>query len=98
MSALLLCCPEKPNEVSDDVESFVHVINWLTLRYQVTSSPYVIDCSLRFFEEYRRTEAGDDVGGTLKLENFKGGIPFFGTHGIHPVALKFVVQEMLKKF
>ncbi|KAJ3485949.1 hypothetical protein NLI96_g4578 [Meripilus lineatus] len=96
MSALLLCCPEKPNEVSDDVESFVHVINWLTLRYQIDSSPFLVDYSLRFYEEYRRTEAGEDVGGNLKLANFKDGITLFCTTEIRPVALQLVVREMMK--
>ncbi|CAL1715090.1 unnamed protein product [Somion occarium] len=33
ISALRLRCPKKYCEVADDIESFVHVINWCALRY-----------------------------------------------------------------
>ncbi|KAI0634546.1 hypothetical protein C8Q77DRAFT_1073101 [Trametes polyzona] len=32
-SALLQCYPKKRYELSDDLESFVHVLNWCTLKY-----------------------------------------------------------------
>ncbi len=35
MSALLLKYPKKPHQLSADLESFVHLINWLTIRYYV---------------------------------------------------------------
>ncbi|KAJ3485962.1 hypothetical protein NLI96_g4581 [Meripilus lineatus] len=94
MSALLLCCPEKPHQVSDDVESFVHVINWLTLRYQVDSTPEGLGRALRAYEECNRTDAGYDVGGTLKLDNIRDGISGFRTTGVRPLALQFIVQDM----
>ncbi|KAJ3485952.1 hypothetical protein NLI96_g4573 [Meripilus lineatus] len=95
MSALLLCCPKKPHQVSDDVESFVHVINWLTLRFQVSSTPEAIDCSLKMYEECRRTKKGFDVGGIIKLDNIRGGGgPGFNLDNIQPPALKDVAQKL----
>lgn len=43
MSGPLLRYPEKPQDVTDDIESFVHVINYLTLRFlhhSLTKSPH----------------------------------------------------------
>ncbi|KAJ3485960.1 hypothetical protein NLI96_g4583 [Meripilus lineatus] len=96
MSALLLCCPEKPHQVSDDLESFVHVINWLTLRYQVNSTPKAIGHAMEVYEEYSRTDGGTDVGGGLKLANLNKGDPCFDTRYVRPVALAGVVLEMMK--
>ncbi|KAI0356853.1 hypothetical protein OH77DRAFT_1423094 [Trametes cingulata] len=33
MSALAQCYPQKPHQVSDDLESFVHVLNWCAYKY-----------------------------------------------------------------
>ena len=96
MSALLLRCPEKPHQVSDDVESFVHVINWLTLRYQVISAPETIDHSLKMYDDYRRTEAGFDIGGIVKLVFLREGKTGFQTDQVLPLGLRAIVQAMEK--
>lgn len=95
MSALLLRCPQKPHQVSDDVESFVHVINWLTLRFQVFSTPEGIDYALTMYEEYRRNEQGFDVGGSIKSRKLKNGNLDFDLDMIQPPALKAAVQRLL---
>ncbi|KAI0649722.1 hypothetical protein C8Q79DRAFT_343200 [Trametes meyenii] len=33
LSAVLQCYPQKPYQLSDDLESFLHVLNWCSLRY-----------------------------------------------------------------
>ncbi|KAI0649725.1 hypothetical protein C8Q79DRAFT_940399 [Trametes meyenii] len=33
MSAVLQCYPEKPHQLSDDLESFLHVLSWCAFRY-----------------------------------------------------------------
>ena len=80
MSALLLKNPGKPHHVSDDIESFVHVINWLTFRFHIewgsrgfTGFP----ASLQHFAEYMRNEKGVDMGGGAKLVNIRHGQPGF---------------------
>ncbi|KAJ3477495.1 hypothetical protein NLI96_g10426 [Meripilus lineatus] len=95
MSALLLQNPRKPHQVSDDIESFVHVINWLTFRFHIdwgsrgfTGFP----ASLQHFAEYFRNEKGVDVGGGAKLDNIRFGKPGFDPSFVTPPALRTLVE------
>ncbi|KAJ3485963.1 hypothetical protein NLI96_g4580 [Meripilus lineatus] len=53
--------------------------------------------ALRTYDEYHRTEAGFDVGGTLKLASLKQGDPGLGfvTADVRPAALRALVTEMM---
>ncbi|CCM06473.1 uncharacterized protein FIBRA_08740 [Fibroporia radiculosa] len=75
MSALLLKDPKKRNEVSDDIESFVHLINWLMLRFH----PHNFSADgLRHHvkQEYEDHYIDDDnakIGGRWKLLHIECG-------------------------
>lgn len=78
MSSLLLNFPKKPLQLSDDLESFIHVLYWLTIRFQVhwphpANAWSIVDA----YEEARRTDDGYDVGSWQKLSNMQQGTPGF---------------------
>ncbi|CCM01096.1 uncharacterized protein FIBRA_03144 [Fibroporia radiculosa] len=80
MSALLLKDPKKLQEVSDDLESFVHLTNWLVLRYHehgLSGDPEVLKTHVTGTYDAYTTGAAGDVGGDLKFYHMNGGhIPF----------------------
>ncbi|KAJ3477492.1 hypothetical protein NLI96_g10425 [Meripilus lineatus] len=97
MSALLLQNPGKPHQVSDDIESFVHVINWLAFRFHIdwgsrgfTGFP----ASLQHFAEYMRNEKGVDMGGGAKLVNIRHGQPGFDPSFVTEPALGTLVESL----
>lgn len=99
MSALLLQLPGKPHEVSDDIESFIHVINWLTLRFHLDweRQNYTgFDQTLINYIEHTRNKQGADVGGGGKLNNWKEGIAGFGLDYVAPRALRELVRSLTK--
>ncbi|CAL1710619.1 unnamed protein product [Somion occarium] len=82
LSALLLNYPKKPYELSDDLESFVHVINLQNLRFRKhdkTSN----DGKLKFklskllYDVYQESTIVDGfhVGSEYKLQQMQNGIP-----------------------
>ncbi|OBZ73979.1 hypothetical protein A0H81_06531 [Grifola frondosa] len=76
MSALLLKFPKKPHEVSDDLESFVHLINWLSFQYheQTMKDPGVLNEELRsIYDQFVTNAEGYDIGGLRKLDKNKAG-------------------------
>lgn len=81
MSALLLKYPKKPHQLSDDLESFVHLINWLTIRYHMH---WQIPSQLgqhvyQVYEWADRTADGFDIGGYAKYNNMRDGSLGFST-------------------
>ncbi|GBE84788.1 predicted protein [Sparassis crispa] len=79
MSALLLQFPGRRYEVSDDLESFMHVVNWLALKWYRrhlrianTLRQHVADTC----DKWTRLD-GYDVGGERKLLRIRiGKVPF----------------------
>ncbi|OBZ74010.1 hypothetical protein A0H81_06510 [Grifola frondosa] len=78
MSALLLTSPKKPHEVSDDLESFIHLVNWLSFQYHrhLVLDPNVLTHELHDIYDTFMTDAeGYDVGGRRKLSDIRSGVP-----------------------
>ncbi|CAL1712630.1 unnamed protein product [Somion occarium] len=81
LSALLLNYPKKPYELSDDLESFVHVINLQNLRFRHhDKSPCKedkSDLSDHLFRVYQKTKVveGFHIGSEDKLTQMKSGVP-----------------------
>ena len=63
MSALLQQYPSKENEVSDDLESFVHVLTWNSVRYYLPNysrkNTEAISTLLRMYFDLTGTEGVD---------------------------------------
>ncbi|KIJ59740.1 hypothetical protein HYDPIDRAFT_43874 [Hydnomerulius pinastri MD-312] len=73
MSAALLQNPRKLNDFQDDLESFLHVLAWMTVRY-VPSSLKSNDreAHLKFmYDESQEGEEGCKVGGWRKSQAFE---------------------------
>ena len=69
MSANLLRHPRKLNTLTDDLESFLHVLGWLTLRYVPAIDTYSAlrrGRDLVMFDEHDREEDHCEQGGHLK--------------------------------
>ncbi|KAJ3477491.1 hypothetical protein NLI96_g10424 [Meripilus lineatus] len=95
MSALLLKNPGKPHHVSDDIESFVHVIDWLTFRFHIdwASEGFLgFPAAWNHFMEYSRNAKGVDVGGGEKFRNLRSGEPAFLVNLVDSDALGTLVQ------
>ena len=79
MSARLLANPGKVHEISDDIESFVHVLRWMCLRFY----PHILTGSheelsiyvMAHFEGcYIRSGEDVDVGGAVKKKDLLRGV------------------------
>ncbi|KAJ3491200.1 hypothetical protein NLI96_g876 [Meripilus lineatus] len=94
MSALLLKFPDKPHQLSDDIESFVHVINWLILRFHVDwTTKSHLQGALHPYTEHERTPKAD-VGGEMKFEKLLSGLsPFHAVYNNSP-ALKSLSESL----
>ncbi|PCH38319.1 hypothetical protein WOLCODRAFT_136166 [Wolfiporia cocos MD-104 SS10] len=89
MSALLLTNPAKKHELSDDLESFVHVLYWLSLKYHEhswTGEPAALRIHMfRYFDDrIRRTTDSRYHGGDYKLVTMKSGEPLCTLQGNAP--------------
>ncbi|KAJ3481126.1 hypothetical protein NLI96_g7879 [Meripilus lineatus] len=94
MSAMLLKNPAKPHHVSDDIESFIHVINWLTFRFHIdwTDEKFAgFPNALQHFIDHHRDEKGVDVGGGAKFTNLTSGSPGFVVDLVKSPALRTLV-------
>ncbi|KAJ3491197.1 hypothetical protein NLI96_g877 [Meripilus lineatus] len=96
MSALLLQFPRKPHQLSDDLESFVHVINWLIVRFHIQWSPGFIEGAMLPYKEYERTLDGDDIGGRTKLNQMRTGHPNFSPDEVDPPKLGQLAHALMK--
>ncbi|CCM06472.1 uncharacterized protein FIBRA_08739 [Fibroporia radiculosa] len=78
MSALLLKDPHKRHEVSDDIESFVHLTNWLILRFHPhnlsgkSHRQLLLDYVTLTYDKHISKD-GADVGGDQKLIHMRNG-------------------------
>ncbi|TFY67989.1 hypothetical protein EVJ58_g1287 [Rhodofomes roseus] len=78
MSARLLRNPGKRHEVADDLESFVHVLNWMCFRFclhDLSEKPDILKtCILALYEE-QGVENDEEIGGTHKRKQIRSGEP-----------------------
>ena len=79
-SAISLVCPMKPYQLSDDVESFIHVVYHLIARFARTSISANIGVWVSsFFETAKCVEDVDgrrvQIGGVITLEFMRKGVP-----------------------
>ncbi|CCM06270.1 uncharacterized protein FIBRA_08520 [Fibroporia radiculosa] len=78
MSALLLKDPHKRHEVSDDIESFVHLTNWLIVRFHPhnlsgqSHRQLLLDYVTSTYDKHISKD-GADVGGDQKLTHMQTG-------------------------
>lgn len=75
---MILKYPTKPHWLSDDLESFVHVLNWLALRFHrhdITDSDDLMKHVHSHYESFRPTPGGFDVGGDGKHAAIMEGRP-----------------------
>ncbi|KIP03572.1 hypothetical protein PHLGIDRAFT_15771 [Phlebiopsis gigantea 11061_1 CR5-6] len=86
MSATLCSFPRKPNELADDLESFVHVIslallrfheNTLTFNFSIHREPLGSHMGL-VYDPAHKTGDGYWVGSFLKMSSVRNGWPGFG--------------------
>ncbi|GBE81228.1 hypothetical protein SCP_0309550 [Sparassis crispa] len=79
MSALLLKYPNKPNDVSDDLESFVHIVHWLALKYHRhnLSGRRLQRHVESTYDSCDLTLSGHYVGGDQKFQELKAGLVQF---------------------
>ena len=76
MSAKLLENPRKVHTLADDLESFLHVLAWIALRYiPAIDSFRSIDLAadLQIFDEYLPVDGQLDEGGRRKSDTLAGG-------------------------
>ncbi len=97
MSSLLLNFPKKPHQLSDDLESFVHILIWLTIRFQ-THWPGTVElwCVVLAYEDATRTSDGFDVGSSAKLDNMRRGEPGFNLEHIHVPPLAKLIENLVQ--
>ncbi|KAG9317806.1 hypothetical protein JVU11DRAFT_2029 [Chiua virens] len=76
MSAKLLQDPEKHHELPDDLESFLHVLAWITLRYVPAIDTYSVSDrhdDLSMFDEVCAKKGHFERGGRAKARAFAAG-------------------------
>lgn len=81
MSARLLMDPKKPYELADDLESFVHVVDWLALKYHRPHNMLHNQLATHIFGMYDDYDIDDSdqthKGGQQKLSVFQKNKPQF---------------------
>ncbi|KAH9924233.1 hypothetical protein B0H21DRAFT_895108 [Amylocystis lapponica] len=78
MSARSLIDPTKPYAVADDAEAFVHVVQWLSLKYHKTRDLIPSQLASHVwtaYDAYGIDNAGYHVGGVSKLSDIRGVSP-----------------------
>ena len=90
MSAFLQQYPERPHELADDLESFMHVLNYCALKHlpdaasTEAESEYLTRC---LYDAVVPTDTPYPKGSPLKLEKVQNGTPFVnGLSPQHPLA------------
>ncbi|KAL4252369.1 hypothetical protein ABKN59_004888 [Abortiporus biennis] len=97
VSALLLYYPGKQHELSDDLESFIHVIHWFCLRFHrhnLTDKFAGIASTLSGVYFACTKANGYDVGGDLKIELMKTGQLCFTPHPTVNQGLQLLLEEL----
>ncbi|KZT68417.1 hypothetical protein DAEQUDRAFT_766409 [Daedalea quercina L-15889] len=79
MSARLLYTPGKKHEVADDLESFVHLLRWMCLRFYKTifEKEELRSHIISVYEQYRVLDNKQEVGGAAKRALIKEGASGF---------------------
>ena len=102
MSANLLRQPGKLNTLTDDLESFLHVLGWTTLRYVPAIASY---SALRrgkdmvMFDEHDREEDHSEQGGYLKSYVLRGdSYPSDTFHPRTPTPLFDLLRQLSSPF
>jgi len=79
MSAAILAFPRKPHELSDDLESSVHVLVIMLIRFHEQKLPIDradLESTVQsYFDQHDSTPNGYDIGGRGKLKAITDGIP-----------------------
>lgn len=90
MSARLQQCPERQHELADDLESFMHVLNYCALKHlpdaasTEAESAYLTQC---LYDAVVPTDTPYPKGSPLKLEKVQNGTPFVNSlPPQHPLA------------
>ena len=76
MSAKLLQHPGKLNTLTDDLESFLHVLGWMALRYVPASATYLPHnrgMDMDMFDQHYKPHGHSDQGGHGKAQAFEAG-------------------------
>ena len=90
MSARLQACPDKHHDLADDLESFMHVLNYCTLKHLPNAAS--AEAELAYLTQYLYdavvpTDTPYPKGSPLKLEKVQNGTPFVnGLPANHPLA------------
>ncbi|KAI0672141.1 hypothetical protein C8Q78DRAFT_728722 [Trametes maxima] len=92
LSALRQCFPETPWQLSDDLESFMHVLNWIALKYLKHDSTYEeekgIKTQSKWFHDVYDTPAPEGTTARMderhiKLSHIVAGKPFVKVRPLH---------------
>ncbi|KAI9461379.1 hypothetical protein HD554DRAFT_2223615 [Boletus coccyginus] len=76
MSANLLWHPGKVHMLTDDLESFLHVLGWMTLRYVPASHTYLAfhrGIDMAMFDEHYQQQGNSEQGGHQKSQALRAG-------------------------
>jgi len=76
MSANLLWNPGKMHTLTDDLESFLHVLGWMTLRYVPARDSYLAfhrGIDMAMFDEHYQQQGHSEQGGHKKSQAFEAG-------------------------
>ncbi|RPD53029.1 hypothetical protein L226DRAFT_494022 [Lentinus tigrinus ALCF2SS1-7] len=95
-SALSLQFPDRPHELSDDIESFVHIYHYCVLRFHQTSFYFQYQFEnfvMRTFEDVRIRESdGAEIGGDSKLSYMT---EFADPRLLVPISVNPTLRELL---
>ena len=102
MSANLLWHPGKVHMLTDDLESFLHVLGWMSLRYVPASDSYLAfhrGIDMAMFDEHYQQQGHSEQGGHLKLYVLAAGkYPSSSFRPRYGTPLLKLVQELSKPF
>ena len=102
MSAKLLRDVGKMHELEDDLESFLHVLGWTTLRYLPADASYSSHRrgqDLERFDEYHKEPGRSCFGGDAKASMLRGGgYPSEYFHPRQPTPLSGLLRALSSPF
>ena len=102
MSANLLMHPGKMHTLTDDLESFLHVLGWTTLRFVPSIQAYTgvrRAHDMEPFDEHYKPHESSDEGGDRKSQLlYSGRYPSSTFRPEHPTPLFNLLRELSKPF
>ena len=102
MSANLLMHPGKMHTLTDDLESFLHVLGWTTLRFVPSIQAYTgvrRAHDMEPFDEHYKPHESSDEGGDRKSQLlYSGRYPSSTFRPEHPTPLFNLLKELSKPF